>query len=80
MPGRLVRLIISTAHGPAKAQGVVRWVRQDTLSGEAPGMGIEFTEVTDELLSFLSSRLGCVLPLAGPLDPAQSQGVPSAIC
>jgi len=65
-PGRPVRLIISTAHGPAKAQGVVRWVRMDTLSGEASGMGIEFTKVTQELRAFLSARLGCALPAAGP--------------
>ena len=66
-PGRSVSLIVSTAHGPAKAQGVVRWVQVDTLSGAAAGMGIEFTEVTEELQSYLSTRLGCALPVTGLL-------------
>ncbi|MDF1552044.1 MAG: PilZ domain-containing protein [Deferrisomatales bacterium] len=66
VPGQSVRLIVSTAHGPAKAQGVVRWVRADTLSGAEAGMGIEFTEIAEELQSYLSARLGYSLPVAAP--------------
>jgi Tfp pilus assembly protein PilZ len=69
LPGQSVRMILSTADGPAKAQGVVRWVQADTLSGAEAGMGIEFTEVADELQTYLSARLGCDLPVAGPPRP-----------
>jgi hypothetical protein len=61
MPGSMVELVINTDHGPSKAQGVVRWVRIDSLSGESPGMGIEFTVVTDVLTSFLQTRFDCSL-------------------
>ena len=77
--GQSVSLIVSTAHGPAKAQGVVRWIQTDTLSGGEAGMGIEFTEVTEELQSFLSTRLGCALPISGSREPTHTQGATAAI-
>lgn len=64
-PGSLVDLVINTDHGPSKAQGIVRWVRIDSLSGESPGMGIEFTEVTEVLRSFLQSRFDFATSPAG---------------
>lgn len=65
-PGTTLRLIVSATFGPAKAEGVVRWMH--TTAGEM-GMGIEFTQLSLELLEYLETRLGgnvCVN------DPAQT--------
>lgn len=67
-PGSLVRVIISTEHGPAIAEGTVRWTRAASERGnvsEPEGMGIEFSEVSPELSFFLSSHLGIESPAGG---------------
>jgi hypothetical protein len=60
-PGTPVELIVSAAFGPARAEGVVRWLR--TAVGEM-GMGIELTQLSVELLEYLETRLGCSVPPA----------------
>lgn len=62
-PGCRVRLIASTPFGPATAAGVVQWLC--TTEG-AQGMGLEFTQVSLELLEYLERRLGAPLPIAEP--------------
>ncbi|HSH71054.1 MAG TPA: PilZ domain-containing protein [Deferrisomatales bacterium] len=62
-PGTPLRMIVSATFGPAQAQGVVRWLR--TTAGEM-GMGLEFTQLSPELLEYLETRLGCTISPALP--------------
>ncbi|MDF1551457.1 MAG: PilZ domain-containing protein [Deferrisomatales bacterium] len=62
-PGTPLRMIVSATFGPAQAQGVVRWLR--TSAGEM-GMGLEFTQLSPELLAYLETRLGCSVSPALP--------------
>ena len=67
-PGTPLRLIVSATFGPAQAAGVVRWMR--TTAGEM-GMGLEFTQLSLELLEYLKTRLPCTGPVAVVVaDPA----------
>jgi len=64
-PGTLVRLEIELPDGTAEAEGVVRWAKKaaasqlDVIGGR--GFGVQFTQVSDELRSYLDTDRPIVL-------------------